>query len=109
IRVQLTKNGVSQEVDFSPPPVYGLDANATTRGTYNDIAYDSSNRLHMVWADRDTGNLLYAIRNATTGKWSAPTIIDTAATPDAAGGYQYISLAIGGNGAPAVAYFDGWN
>ena len=65
------------------PPVHALDANATTRGTYNDIAYDSSNRLHMVYADRDTGNLLYAVRN-TAGNWSVPQIIDSAASSDAA-------------------------
>jgi hypothetical protein len=107
VRVLLTKNGKQQEVDFSRPVTAPLDSIATTRGTYNDIAFDSANRLHLVYADRDTGALMYAVRNAN-GDWNTPTIIDPAAS-NTDGGYQYISLAIDNTGSPGVAYFDGWN
>ena len=108
VRVMLTKNGVSQEVDFTPPPTQRLNATATTRGTYNDIAYDSKGDLFLVYADRDTGDLMYAERN-TSGNWSIPSLVDPPASSSGAGGYEYISMAIDKNGSPGVAYFDGWN
>jgi hypothetical protein len=109
VKVQLTKGGVSQEVDFTPTTLQHLNATASSRGTYNDIAYDSAGNLNMVYADRDTGDLMYAVR-ATSGKWSIPQIIDPpAVTPIGAGGYQYISVALDSHGNPGVAYFDGWN
>lgn len=108
IQVELTRGGKKQTIDFSQSGTPGLDANGTTRGTYNDIAFDSSNRLHYIYADRDTGELMYALRDAA-GAWSAPSVIDSAVGDPASGGYQYISLAIDATGAPSVAYFDGWN
>ena len=74
VKVELTKNGVSQEVDFTRPASAHLDAHATTRGTYNDIAFDQHDLLHYVYADRDTGDLMYAVRD-TNGTWSVPSQI----------------------------------
>ena len=105
---QLDKNGQSQEVDFSRPVTQRLDSIATTRGTFNDIAFDSKNQLHMVYADRDTGDLMYAMRDAN-GNWSIPSVVDLPASSNGDGGYQYVSVAIDQNGDPGVAYFDGWN
>ncbi len=108
VRVALSTGGKSQEVDFSRPVTQRLDSIATTRGTYNDIAFDSRNQLHMVYADRDTGDLMYSVRD-DKGNWSIPSVIDLPASSNGAGGYQYISLAIDQNSEPGVAYFDGWN
>jgi hypothetical protein len=107
-RVQLTKNGVPQEITFTRGTVGPLDATASNRGTFNDIAFDSSNRLHLVYADRDNNSLMYAVRSAD-GKWNTPSVIDPPAAGSADGAYQYISNAIDNTGNPAVAYFDGWN
>ena len=106
-RVRLTRNGSSRDIEFARPALYPLDSQATTRGTFNDLAFDGSGRLHMAYADRDTGALMYAVRSAT-GTWSIPTVIDPPASPDAAGGFLYISLALDNASSPAVAYFDGW-
>ncbi len=108
LRVMLTKNGVSQEVDFTPPPTGRLNATGTSRGTFNDIAYDSKGNLFMAYADRDTGDLMYAIRD-TSGNWSVPALVDFPVDTVADGGYQYISIAIDNKGSPGIAYFDGWN
>ena len=63
----------------------------------------------MVYADRDTGDLMYAVRD-TNGKLVRAVAHRSARQlRAAAGGYQYISLAIDNNGNPGVAYFDGWN
>src|SRR6185369_11122244 len=72
VQVQLTKNGVPQEVDFFPPNQAHLDSIATSRGTYNDVAFDKSNNLHLAYFDRDTRDLMYAVRNGSNGKWSIP-------------------------------------
>lgn len=108
LRVELTKDGKSQVVEFIQPPLSPLNSTAKSRGTYNDIVFDSSDRLHMVYADRDTGSLMYALRDAA-GKWSAPSTILTQASSDPNGGYQFVSLALDNSGNPAVAFFDGWN
>ena len=108
VRVQLTENGVPQEVDFSPPALQTLNATATTRGTYNDIAFDKSGNLFMAYFDRDTEDLMYAVRN-TSGKWSIPQIVDTPVSLVGAGDYEEISLTLDNNGVPGIAYFDGWN
>lgn len=108
VRVEINKNGQKRTVDFVRPQITGLDALATSRGTFNDLAFDSQNRLHLAYADRDTGALMYAVR-ATSGAWSVPSIIDEPASINADGGYQFVSLAVSTTGKPAVAYFDGWN
>ena len=108
-RVRLTKNGVSQDVTFSRGnPFAPLDATATTRGTFNDIAFDAADRLHLVYANRDNNALMYAQRSAS-GTWSAPDVIDPGAAGSAGNSYQYISSAVDSVGNVGVAYFDGWN
>jgi hypothetical protein len=104
-QVQIVRNGVAAEtITFQPPALdrpgtdfrpAGSDAGA------NDIAFDASGRLHMVFNDRGEKNLKYSVRD-TNGKWSIPQTIDNGYE---AGGYP--SLALDSKGNPAVAYFDG--
>ncbi len=109
VQVKLTKNGVDQQIDFTPPTLDHLNATATSRGTWNDVAYDKSGNLHLAYYDRDTKNLMYAVRSASNGKWSIPQIVDLPVSVNDPGEYQYISLALDNNGHPGIAYFDGWN
>ena len=109
VQVQLNQNGSLQTIDFSPPDLTHLDSKATSRGTYNDVAFDKNNNLHLAYYDRDTRELMYSIRSISNGKWSIPQAIDLPADAVAPGEYQYISLALDNNGNPGVAYFDGWN
>lgn len=108
VKVRLVQGGKARQVDFSRPAVGPLGATAQSRGTFNDIAFDADDRLHLAYADRDTGALMYAARDRA-GRWSAASVVDPAASPDAEGGYLHLSLAIDPAGHPAVAYFDGWN
>lgn len=108
IKIELNKNGSTQTIDFSLPQTTPLNSIAATRGTFNDIAFDRDDRLHLAYADRDNGALMYAVRDED-GSWSTPLLIDAAASSDADGGFTYVSLAVNSEGSPAVAYFDGWN
>jgi hypothetical protein len=103
VQIKLTKNGVDQTISFTPPAFDRPDANATDRGTDNDIAWDSAGRLHKVYFDRDDRNLKYTVRE-TNGLWSIPEVID-----DGLDCGLYPSLDIAPNGTPGVAYFDGQN
>ncbi len=97
----LNVNGTN--ITFSPPSWERLNATAQSRGTANDIAYDSTGRLHMVFYDRDDRNLKYAVRD-TNGIWSTVQTIDDGDYC----GYNP-SLAIDANGRPCVAYQDAYN
>lgn len=108
VQVQLTKNGVNQTLNFTPPPVEHLDALATSTGAWNDIAFDSSNRLHLAYYDRGDKRLKYALRDAN-GNWSIPETVALPVSEIGAGEYQYISLALTSTGNPGIAYFDGWD
>jgi hypothetical protein len=99
--VQIYRNGqAAEKIPFFSKPGASLRPAAPVAGA-NDVAYDASGRLHVVWNDREEKNLKYAVRNAN-GKWSMVQTIDPAFE---AGGYP--SLAIDSRGVPAVAYFDG--
>lgn len=104
-QVQIYRNGVASElITFTQPTLErpGTDFRpGATDGGANDIAWDSSGRLHMVFNDRGEKNLKYSVRD-TNGKWS---IIQTIDAGFEAGGYP--SIALDSNGNPAVAYFDG--
>ncbi|MBC7785574.1 MAG: alginate lyase family protein [Burkholderiales bacterium] len=97
----LNVNGTN--ITFTPPGWQRLDATAKSRGTSNDIAYDSAGRLHMVFYDRDSQNLKYAVRD-TNGVWSTVQVVDddpqSGNTP---------SLALDKNGRPGVAYQESAN
>lgn len=97
----LNVNG--QSITFAGPQFAQLGANGQSRGTFNDIASDSKGRLHMVYYDRDTRTLKYAVRSAK-GVWGNIQTID---------GQQDVglnpSLQIDSNGLPHVAYQDAGN
>jgi hypothetical protein len=104
-QVQITRNGVDAELITFTEPAF-VRPQADFRGAApiagaNDVAWDQSGRLHMVWQDTNTKNLKYSVRDAA-GKWSIVQTIDAGLY---AGGYP--SLAIDSHGVPQVAYFDG--
>lgn len=103
VQIELNKNGVTQTVSFTPPPLERLDSLATTRGTDNAIAYDSGSRLHLAFFDRDTRTLKYAVRE-TSGVWTIPQTIDNATDSG-----LYPSIDVAPNGTIGIAYFDGTN
>lgn len=108
LQVRLDDNGSLQTITFTPPTLEKLDAQATSRGTFNDIAYDSSGRLHLAYYDRDEKTLNYSVRD-TSGTWSAVEVVDPPVSKVDPGEYQYVSMALDKNGLPGIAYFDGWN
>ncbi|MGC4032934.1 MAG: hypothetical protein QM754_14595 [Tepidisphaeraceae bacterium] len=97
----LNVNG--QSITFTGPQFAAVGKNGQTRGTFNDIAYDSKGRLHMVFYDRDTNTLKYAVRNAK-GVWGNIQTID---------GQQFVgynpSLVIDSDNYAHVAYQDAAN
>ena len=97
----LNVNG--QRITFAGPQFATVGAGGQTRGTYNDIAYDSKGRLHMVFYDRDTNTLKYALRN-TNGVWSNIQTVDGGTDCGVSP-----SLVIDKNDLPHVAYQDGIN
>lgn len=98
----ITVNGT--DIAFNPPRFDRPNAIGETRGTFNDVAYDSNGRLHSVYYDRDTRSLKYAVRD-TNGVWS------TVQTIDNSGDYMGYnpSLAIDKYNRPGVAYQDANN
>lgn len=108
VQVQVNDNGALKTITFTPPTLEKLDAQATSRGTFNDIEYDSSGRLHLAYYDRDDKTLNYTVRD-TSGVWSAVETVDNPVSKVDPGEYQYISLALDKNGLPGIAYFNGWN
>src|SRR5439155_9202219 len=104
-QVQITRNGVDAElITFTEPafvrPPADFRGAAPIAGA-NDIAWDSSGRLHMVWQDTNTKYLKYYVRDSN-GIWS---IVQTIDNGQYTGGYP--SLAMTSTGSPGVAYFDG--
>ncbi len=88
---------------------YSIDISATTSGpppfsgTFNDIAVDSSGRLHLAFYDTHSHNLEYVVRSAA-GVWSDVKIVDKSATS-----VTYVSLALDRKGVPGIAYYDAKN
>ncbi|MGB7158747.1 MAG: alginate lyase family protein [Tepidisphaeraceae bacterium] len=103
IQVQLTKDGEApQTIDFVPPQLERPTANlGDDAGSSNDVAYDSTGRLHMVFFDRADRDLKYAVQE-TNGLWSILETIDNGTDAGV-----YVSLALDSNNLPGVAYFDG--
>lgn len=97
----LSVNG--KTLTFTPPSWQRLNTQAQSRGVFNDIAFDSAGRLHMVFFDRDQRNLKYAVRDLN-GVWGTVQIIDG----DYYAGYTP-SLAIDAKGRPGVAYQEAYN
>jgi hypothetical protein len=81
-----------------PPSVPGQ------HGTFNGVQYDASNNLHFAWYDASAGLLKYSRRDAGSSTWSTIQTIDSAANVG-----SFVSLAINGQGRPAVAYYDPHN
>jgi len=73
-------------------------------GAANDLKFDRNGVLHFAWYDTVARTMKYASQT-TDGAWSDVQIIDD--TVDNAG--VYLSLAVGPDNRPAVAYFDGTN
>lgn len=86
--------------DEVPPPPPGTPGD---HGSFNDIAYDSSNNLNFVWYDEDTQTLKFAKRNSSK-VWSSVQIID-----NTQGAGYYASMALDSTGKPGVAYYDASN
>jgi hypothetical protein len=99
VTIRLNDDGDERDITFAPP-ARRLDENATTRGTYSDIAFDGGGRLHLAYFDRDDANLKYAVRDRG-GRWSRVQTID----PDWLSGYQP-SIAVDGEGRVGAAYTD---
>lgn len=98
VSIRLTRGGIDQDITFDPPDLDRLDANATSRGSYSDLAYDKNGKLHHVFYDRDDKNLKYTARS-TNGNWSIVETIDN--------GYLVgfdPSIAITSTGRVGVAY-----
>lgn len=108
IQVRLNRNGSNTDLSFAAPTFDRLNSNAQTDGTYNDVAYDSTGRLHHVWFDRSDRKLKYGVRE-TDGSWNPVQTIVDAVSETLPGEYQFLSLALDSGGRPAVAYFDGWD
>src|SRR5439155_11555536 len=104
-QVQLQRNGSNAElVTFAEPDFERPAANFQGSGPNvgaNDVAWDSTGQLHMVFNDRADKDLKYSVRD-TNGHWSIVQTIDAGFE---AGGYPSIAIDSAGN--PAVAYFDG--
>lgn len=98
VQIRLTRNGTPQDVTFTPPVLKRLNANATSRGSYSDLAFDSPGKLHLVYYDRDAKDLKYTARS-TNGKWSIVETIDNGFLV----GFDP-TIAIDGNGHVGVAY-----
>ena len=99
VSIRLNQDGDERDVTFAPP-ARRLDENATTRGTFSDIAFDDDGRLHLAYFDRDDENLKYAVRDRG-GRWSRVRTIDA----DWLSGYEP-SIAVDGAGRVGVAYTD---
>ena len=104
-QVKLTRGGIAAEtISFAEPPMArpGDDFRpAAPIAGANDVAWDSSGRLHLVFQDTSEQDLKCSVRD-TSGHWS---IVQTIDAGHFSGGYP--SLAIDSHGTPAVAYFDG--
>jgi hypothetical protein len=104
IVIRLNKNGVDQDITFTPPALQRPSSNFNNSGgSANDVQWDAQGRLHMAFHDRSSRSLKYSVRDAA-GKWSIVQTVD--AGLDAG---VYLSLALDSAGVPGIAYFDGNN
>ena len=98
-----TLNVNGQAIEFLGPQFATVGANGQVKGTFNDVAYDSKGRLHMVCQDGQTKTLKYAMRSAK-GVWGNIVTVDGQAN---VGGHP--SLVIDSTDRPRVAYTDQGN
>ncbi len=98
VQIRLNKDGAEQDVTFTPPALKRLNNNATSRGSYSDLGFDSTGRLHHVYYDRDSRDLKYTVRG-TNGKWSIVETVDNGLLV----GFDP-SLAVDQNNRAGVAY-----
>ncbi|MBV8780711.1 MAG: hypothetical protein JO353_04875, partial [Phycisphaerae bacterium] len=101
--VQLTKNGVAQNVTFTPPHQVTPNKYGTVSSSGSSIAYDSKGTLYMAYYDPTSGHLFYTTRNASGG-WSPVQLVDN--NPDVG---MNPSIAVDGHGRPGIAYYDALN
>jgi hypothetical protein len=82
-------------------------------GTTNDIKYDSSGNLALVWYSGTAKMLFYSNRSASTGVWSTPEVVDAGQAAGSGGVSRnlgvYLSMALNSSGNPRVAYYDSYN
>ena len=69
VSIRLNNDGDEHDVTLHAARCCGSTAAPRSRGSYSDIAYDGSGRLHLAYFDRDHQNLKYSVRD-TNGKWS---------------------------------------
>ena len=105
VQVSLITNGVAQTLTFQQPAMTRPATNLGVNAQVNDIKYDGSGNLHVVYNDRADGHLKYTVKNASTGKWSVASVIDDSNSNVAA----QMDLEFDNDGRPAVAYYDGGN
>lgn len=86
--------------DEVPPPPPGSPGD---NGSFNDIAFDSSNNLNFAWFDESSQTLKFAKRNASK-VWSSVQIVD-----GNQGAGFYVSMALDSTGKPGLAYYDAGN
>lgn len=75
VQLRLTKDGVSQDITFTPPKLKYPNSKGATNTSSADVAYDKNGRLHMAYYDPTAKVLKYTVRS-TNGKWSPVEIVD---------------------------------
>jgi hypothetical protein len=98
VKLRLNKNGVNQDITFTPPKLKYPNSKATSKGTNNDIVYDAQGRLHYAYYDPSDKFLKYTVRG-TNGKWSPVEIVE-----GRAGIGLNPSIAINSVGVVGIAY-----
>jgi len=97
--IESLNGNYSININQAPPVV----TTAGQNGSFNDIAYDKSDNLNMVWYDESNHNLKFAVRNSSK-VWSNTQIIDSVGDVG-----SFVSMALDSTGKPAVAYYDSNN
>jgi hypothetical protein len=101
VQINLTENGVTQTITFTPPAVTLPGKTGLVDSQYTAIAYDSSGDLHMAFYD-PVDQLLGYTQRGPSGVWSPVQIVDSelgaGITP---------SIAVDSNGDTGIAYTDG--
>jgi len=102
--VRLLRDGAAvQTIVFQQPSLTRLASNASPNGGPNDVEYDSSGNLHLVYRDLTDGFLKYSVRDATSSVWSIVQTIDNSSTLLG----TFLDLKLDNSGLPGVAYYDG--
>ena len=71
----------------------------------NALAIDGSDRIHVLWNQRDSGGTVrYAIFNTTTDTWGTPETVEVAGWTTFGQGDEGVALALDATGAPHAAW-----